>query len=496
MSFSRALPALRFSAIGLAALLLSAAPAYAQTTPTVTIQSLVPGTSVNQGSTLTFSTVTTGLTNPTITLSDSFANSSIGIAIVTGSGSVSWTPLAQDVGAHTITVTAMDASGQSATASQAITVNPPPSVAIQALSPGAAVVARQAVTFTTVPTSFTNPVFSVGDAFSGSTISNGNINSAGFFSWTPLPSDIGLHTITIYATDAAGDSAHATQQLTVTSASLSVASTTPGTTVAAGTTLSIALASSGFTNPAYTVRDTENSVTVATASIPSSGVFTWTPIPADVGPHTLLFFATDSTGQTANTSILITVSPPAAATSTVSAAAPAPAAVPASAAAAFLSNLSVGSSGSDVTELQAILKQQGFFSGAPTGYFGVQTEAAVKAFQRAHSIDAVGAVGPSTRAVLNALPASSAAPAAASLSAAPASTAAGYVFSKFLGLGSSGAEVSALQNKLASLGLYAGPVTGYYGALTQAAVKKFQAAHGLDTFGYVGPGTRAALNGQ
>ena len=39
-----------------------------------------------------------------------------------------------------------------------------------------------------------------------------------------------------------------------------------------------------------------------------------------------------------------------------------------------------------------------------------------------------------------------------------------------------------------------GPITGYYGTLTQAAVEKFQSAHNIDVNGYVGPGTRAALN--
>ncbi len=70
----------------------------------------------------------------------------------------------------------------------------------------------------------------------------------------------------------------------------------------------------------------------------------------------------------------------------------------------------------------------------------------------------------------------------------------GYVFTTYMGVGSSGAAVTALQNKLTALGLYQGPVTGYYGNLTAAAVKKFQKANGLDQFGYVGPGTRAALN--
>ena len=85
----------------------------------------------------------------------------------------------------------------------------------------------------------------------------------------------------------------------------------------------------------------------------------------------------------------------------------------------------------------------------------------------------------------------------AAAAAAPAATPAAsakYSFTSFLHLTSRGTEVSELQKRLASLGYFSGAVTGYYGPLTQAAVKKFQAANGLTQAGYVGPGTRAALN--
>jgi peptidoglycan hydrolase-like protein with peptidoglycan-binding domain len=44
-------------------------------------------------------------------------------------------------------------------------------------------------------------------------------------------------------------------------------------------------------------------------------------------------------------------------------------------------------------------------------------------------------------------------------------------------------------------GLYSGPVTGYFGPLTKAAVVKFQGLHGIKPqSGFVGPLTRAVLN--
>jgi len=74
------------------------------------------------------------------------------------------------------------------------------------------------------------------------------------------------------------------------------------------------------------------------------------------------------------------------------------------------------------------------------------------------------------------------------------STASNYSFTKALKLGSSGTEVTRLQEKLKTEGVYSGPVTGYYGNLTVAAVKKYQKLNGLSQLGSVGPGTREALN--
>jgi hypothetical protein len=77
---------------------------------------------------------------------------------------------------------------------------------------------------------------------------------------------------------------------------------------------------------------------------------------------------------------------------------------------------------------------------------------------------------------------------------APASTSA-YNFTEFLSIGSQDAQVSALQQRLATLGFYSGPITGFYGTLTEEAVAKYQTAHGIAPAGYVGPSTRVVLNG-
>lgn len=59
--------------------------------------------------------------------------------------------------------------------------------------------------------------------------------------------------------------------------------------------------------------------------------------------------------------------------------------------------------------------------------------------------------------------------------------------------GSTGAEVTAIQQALKDWGLYDGPVNGTYGPLTQAAVKRFQQIKGLQVDGIAGPQTLKAL---
>ena len=69
-----------------------------------------------------------------------------------------------------------------------------------------------------------------------------------------------------------------------------------------------------------------------------------------------------------------------------------------------------------------------------------------------------------------------------------------YNFTESLSAGSQDAQVTALQERLAALGFYSGPITGFYGTLTEDAVMKYQTAHGIAPVGYVGPSTRTALN--
>lgn len=76
------------------------------------------------------------------------------------------------------------------------------------------------------------------------------------------------------------------------------------------------------------------------------------------------------------------------------------------------------------------------------------------------------------------------------------STSASVTFSKDLTLGSTGADVTALQNWLISKGFtIAAGATGYFGGQTQAALAKYQASVSISpASGYFGPITRAKVN--
>lgn len=63
-------------------------------------------------------------------------------------------------------------------------------------------------------------------------------------------------------------------------------------------------------------------------------------------------------------------------------------------------------------------------------------------------------------------------------------------------LGDRNSEVSELQQDLRSLGYFSGPVTGYYGQLTQEAVISLQLDYQLSADGVVGPNTERVLQAQ
>src|ERR1700690_2733096 len=85
--------------------------------------------------------------------------------------------------------------------------------------------------------------------------------------------------------------------------------------------------------------------------------------------------------------------------------------------------------------------------------------------------------------------------------AATVSTGACFSLNRTLSQGLSGSDVASLQTFLAGEGYFSGNATGFFGPITEAAVQRFQSAHGIVSsgdpastgYGVVGPRTGAAI---
>ena len=145
--------------------------------------------------------------------------------------------------------------------------------------------------------------------------------------------------------------------------------------------------------------------------------------------------------------------------------------------------LRVGSTGADVSDLQARLYELGYYTGAIDGRYASGTQNAVMEFQTLNGLPADGIAGRQTQDLLYST-------SAKSKMISASGTQAGYLLLK---LGSSGLEVRKLQARLAELGYYSGGTDGIYGQTTVNAVKAFQRNNGLSGDGQAGEQTQKKL---
>jgi peptidoglycan hydrolase-like protein with peptidoglycan-binding domain len=143
--------------------------------------------------------------------------------------------------------------------------------------------------------------------------------------------------------------------------------------------------------------------------------------------------------------------------------------------------LKKGSVGDQVRALQVFLDTFAHPPGIIDGVFGRLTKRAVKAFQEELGLTVNGKVKKPTRTTI------------VQLSDLAGKASVLDPDSRILSLGSSGEDVSQLQGLLAVVGHDVGTPTGYFGQLTDAAVRGFQQSLGITVDGSIGPGTRSAL---
>ncbi|MEM9485980.1 MAG: peptidoglycan-binding protein [Cyanobacteria bacterium P01_F01_bin.116] len=169
--------------------------------------------------------------------------------------------------------------------------------------------------------------------------------------------------------------------------------------------------------------------------------------------------------------------------------------------------LQLGSEGSTVKDLQAMLALMGYYSGAIDSLYGDATMEAVRQFQTDVGLLADGVVGPATWQWLLPTPstlnqqAQSSEPATSDddgqdtlledNQAASISGSSGDL--PVLRLDDTNASVITLQQRLTTLNLYTGEIDGVFGLETEAAVQAFQRQAGLYADGVVGPATWTEL---
>ena len=138
---------------------------------------------------------------------------------------------------------------------------------------------------------------------------------------------------------------------------------------------------------------------------------------------------------------------------------------------------SSGGTRSGVAALQVALKSRGLYTGPIDGVIGPHTIAAVRVFQRRHRLTVDGIPGPVTCAALGRYSRH-------------------RLGTRTLMFGDNGWDVAETQFLLRSHGYSPGPLDGGYGALSVAAVRRFQRHSALEVDGVVGPATLASLDGE
>ena len=160
------------------------------------------------------------------------------------------------------------------------------------------------------------------------------------------------------------------------------------------------------------------------------------------------------------------------------------------------STWSNGSSGEEVEKIQSRLKELGFYDGPIDGEFGNATEQAYRAFQEAAGVTVDGIAG-SDRDVLYSDDAPHAKKAEEATQPTEEATQPTEPEEKAPVIiaqnGDFSEEVINIQQKLLDLGYFGMQPTGFYGDITEEAIKAFQTQNGLEATGILDDATYALL---
>ncbi|MEI8062027.1 MAG: peptidoglycan-binding domain-containing protein [bacterium] len=362
---------------------------------TLTIGTITPNANVPAGTSISFQ-ITPDLANPGYTINDSAPGSTLSNSNINSNGKFNWNTSVLDIGTHNLTITGSDSYGNRSSINQTLIIGSSTPIQIQDISPGNSIFpgsTNGTLSFNVAAQGYMNPYFSVSDSFWGTSVTSRNTDStSGRFSWTPTSNDVGVHNLTIRVTTPGGRNDILYQTVTVNGIHIQ---NNYGDNIKVGSPVMLTITPYGLSSPSYTLGDSLRNNTLS-MGILNGNNFNWTPQAQDIGDHVVSINTVDANGNTTRTQLTLHVTSDITAPPTVH-----NDPLPLPEKYTFTKALNVGSKGTEVTELQKILKTLGFYSGPTSGNYGSLTKSAVIKFQKARKISALGNIGPATRQELN-----------------------------------------------------------------------------------------------
>jgi hypothetical protein len=377
---------------------------------TITVGTISPNFTISVDTPVSFKIQANTGSQMLYTIYDSQPLSTISNANINAFGNFNWTPTQSDVGTHTLIITGIDSLGIKSTVTQTLVVTPPSSVRIFFNNSPSSVYPGKGVSFSIATPGYSVPSFYVTNSFVGATVSSQNIDAFGNFNWTPTQNDVGQHNLTIRVRGANNREETIFQTITVNGIAVEGTVHRSVQEMRVGNRFTFPIAVFGMQNPTYSVSDSARNNTIDSTNL-NGTTFSWTPQNQDIGTHTITITAVEG-NEVSKVVVMVKVVSgevelPQSNTNI-------PSTIPSQTMSiqsgnknenirkfTFTLNLSVGSRGAEVIELQKSLTRLGLYKGPINGSFGPLTKTAVIKFQASKGIAKQGNVGPATRVALN-----------------------------------------------------------------------------------------------